>query len=230
MDRATRLSILGNVASRGGSVVPADVLEIVAESCPDSARQLEGGMNRVLAFASLMGSEVTAELAREVLGPTDVTPIGEIEVREGRSYIVLEPRPDRAYDLVGRQADHGVRALVFSRSNPSTVRDRLGGRKADIYWLTEHESKGSRTVPPSLEKIVMLAEDHIRRDGASVVLLDDLHYLISNAGFEGVIRFIRSLVDQVSERRAVFMVSVSPDSLKVQERSVLEREMEPIRP
>jgi len=85
-------------------------------------------------------------------------------------------------------------------------------------------------VPPSLEKIVMLAEDHVRRDGPSIVLLDDLHYLISNAGFEGVIRFVRSLVDQVSERRAVFMVSVSPDSLKVQERSVLEREMEPVRP
>jgi hypothetical protein len=230
LDRETRLSILRRVASKGGSLVPDDVLEIVAEACPDSVSQLEGGMNRVLAFASLMSSEVTADLAREVLGPGNVTPIGEIEVRECRSYLVEEARPDRAYDLVGRQIDRGVRALIFSRSNPTTVRDRLGGRKADIYWLTEHESKGSRTVPPSLEKIVMLAEDHIRREGASIVVLDDLHYLISNAGFEGVIRFVRSLVDEVSERRAVFMVSVSPDSLKVQERSVLEREMEPIRP
>lgn len=230
LDQATRIGMLRKVASRGGCVVGDDVLEIVAEACPDTAGQLEGGMNRVLAFASLMGSEITTELAREVLGPGNVTPIGEIEVREGRSYIVLEPRPDRAYDLVGRQVDRGMRALVFSRSNPGTVRDRLGGRKADIYWLTEHESRGSRTVPPSLEKIVMLAEDHVRRDGPSIVLLDDLHYLISNAGFEGVIRFVRSLVDQVSERRAVFMVSVSPDSLKVQERSVLEREMEPVRP
>ncbi len=230
LDRATRLSILRKVASKGGSAVSDDVLELVAEACPDSVSQLESGMNRLLAFSSLMGAEITADLAREVLGPADLTPIGEIEVRESRSYIVEEARPDLAYHLVGRQADRGVRALIFSRSNPSTVRDRLGGREAEIYWLTEHESKGSRTVPPSLEKIVMLAENHIRRTGPSIVLLDDLHYLISNAGFEGVIRFVRSLVDEVSERSAVFMVSVSPDSLKVQERSVLEREMEPIRP
>lgn len=230
LDRGTRLGILRTVASRGGSVVSNDVLEMVAEACPDSVSQLESGMNRLLAFASLMGSEITPDLAREVLGPGNLTPMGEIEVRESRSYLVEEARPDLAYHLVGRQVDHGVRALVFSRSNPATVRGHLGGRKAEVLWLTERESKGSRTVPPSLEKIVMLAEDHIRREGPSIVLLDDLHYLISNAGFEGVIRFIRSLVDEVSERRAVFMVSVSPDSLKVQERSVLEREMEPIRP
>ncbi|MDW5561687.1 MAG: DnaA/Hda family protein [Methanomassiliicoccus sp.] len=230
LDQATRLEILRRVASRGGSVVPDDVLQMVAESCPDSVSQLEGGMNRVLAFASLMGSEVTADLTREVLGPGDLTPIGEIEVRLSRSYFVEEARPERAYDLVGRQVDRGARALIFSRNNPGTVSDRLGGRKAEIYWLTEHESRGSRTVTPSLEKLMMLAEDHIHREGQSVVLLDDLHYLISNAGFEGVIRFIRSLVDEVSERQSVFMVSVSPESLKVQERSVLEREMEPIRP
>jgi hypothetical protein len=230
LDRATRLGILRRVASNGGSVVADDVLDIIAEACPDSVRQLEGGMNRVLAFASLIGSEVTSNLAREVLGLVENAPAAEVQVRESRSYLVEEARPNRAYDLVARQIDGGARALIFSRSNPATVRERLGGRKAEIYWLTEHESKGEVTVPPSLEKIVMLAEDHVRRDGRSMVMLDDLHYLISNAGFEGVIRFVRSLVDQVSERPAVFMVSVSPDSLKVQERSVLEREMEPVRP
>jgi archaellum biogenesis ATPase FlaH len=120
--------------------------------------------------------------------------------------------------------------LVFSRNNPVKVSERIKGRVAEIFWLTEREAKGVRTVPPSLEKIVLLAEDHILKNEASVVMLDDLHYLISNATFEGVLRFIRSLVDQGSERRAVLMVSISPDSLKVQERSVLEREMEPIRP
>lgn len=229
LDRATRLGILKKLASGGGPAVPDEVLGMVAEACPDSVRQLEGGMNRVLAFASLMGSEVTASLAREVLGSA-AAPIAETEVCEGRSYLIEEARPQRAYELVSEEIDRGVRALIFSRNNPDAVRDRLGGRQAEIYWLTEHEAKGSATVLPSLEKIVMLVEDHIHKDGRSLVMLDDLHYLISNASFESVIRFVRSLVDQVSERQAVFMVSVSPDSLKVQERSVLEREMEPIRP
>jgi chromosomal replication initiator protein DnaA len=232
LDQATRLAILKRVAAEGK--VPDDVLNFLSEMCPDNVRQLEGGMNRVLAFASLMGSVVTLDLAREVLGTgkaAEVTKVpAEAEVQEGRSYIVEEARPDRSYDLLGTQIDKGMKALVFSRNNPVKVSERIGGRAADIYWLTEREAKGVRTVPPSLEKIVLLAEDHIQKNEATVVMLDDLHYLISNATFEGVIRFIRSLVDQVSERRAVLMVSVSPDSLKVQERSVLERELEPVRP
>jgi hypothetical protein len=230
LDRATCLGILRKMASAGGPAVPDEVLGMVAETCPDSVRQLEGGMNRVLAFASLMGSEVTASLAREVLGAAEAAPIAKTEVHEGHAYLIEEARPQRAYELVSQEIDRGVRALIFSRNNPAAVRDRLGGRQAEVYWLTEHESKGSATVLPSLEKIVMLVEDHIQKEGRSLVMLDDLHYLISNASFESVIRFVRSLVDQVSERQAVFMVSVSPDSLKVQERSVLEREMEPIRP
>jgi hypothetical protein len=230
LDRATGLGILRKMASAGGPAVPDEVLGMVAEACPDSVRQLEGGMNRVLAFASLMGSEVTASLAREVLGSAEAAPVAETEVREGRSYLIEEARPECAYELVSKEIDRGVRALIFSRNTPAAVRDRLGGRQAEIYGLTEHEAKGSATVLPSLEKIVMLVEDHIQKEGRSLVMLDDLHYLISNASFESVIRFVRSLVDQVSERQAVFMVSVSPDSLKVQERSVLEREMEPIRP
>jgi hypothetical protein len=36
-------------------------------------------------------------------------------------------------------------------------------------------------------------------------------------------------VDDVSERQAIFLVSVNKESLKTQERSILEREMEVIR-
>jgi hypothetical protein len=206
-------------------------MRFVAEMCPDNVRQLEGGMNRVIAFASLMRSDITLDIAREVLGHEKAPgKAKKRELAEQRSYIVEEARPEHCYELLAAKIDAGYRGLVFSRSNPVTVRERLGGRQAEIHWLTEHESAGERTVPPSLEKIVLLAEEHIRREGPSIVLLDDLHYLISNATFDGVIRFVRSLVDHVSEHPAVFVVSVSPDSLKVQERSILERELEPIKP
>ncbi|MBI0584609.1 MAG: DUF835 domain-containing protein [Methanomassiliicoccus sp.] len=228
-DLEARRELLRREAAERRAEVPPEVLDLLAETCRESPRQLEGGMNRVLAFASLMGARVDLDLAREVMG-TPSTEKEEVRVVDGRSYLVEEPRPEHAYRLLASHIDQGARALVFSRSNPASVRERLQGRKAEIIWLTEHETKGVRTLPPTLEKIVMLSEDHIRKEGASIVMLDDLHYLISNATFDGVIRFVRSLVDQVSERRAVFMVSVSPDSLKVQERSVLERELEPVRP
>ncbi len=230
-DFVARLDILRKVVADEGLNIPEEVMEFVAEMCPDNVRQLEGGMNRVIAFASLMRSDVTLDVAREVLGH-EKSPGRTIrkELVDHRSYIVEESRPDHCYDILISKLDDGYRGMVFSRSNPASIRERLEGRAAEIFWLTERETRGERTVPPSLEKIVLLAEDHIHLDGPSIVLLDDLHYLISNATFDGVIRFVRSLVDHVSEHKALFVVSVSPDSLKVQERSILERELEPIKP
>ena len=63
----------------------------------------------------------------------------------------------------------------------------------------------------------------------SIVLLDDIQYLIGNTSFDGVIRFLRMLVDQVSEQEAIFLLSLNPESLGSQERSILEREMEVIK-
>lgn len=224
-DAAARRTILQRVAAERGVEIAPEVLAFAAEACPGNVRQLEGGLNRLIAFAALMRTEVDLELAQEVLGGEGGLP----ELRERRSYLVEEARPELAYALLNAQLDRGFRALVFSRSNPAAVRERLAGRDAEVYWLTDRESAGERTVPPSLEKIMLQVESFLRGEGASVVLLDDLHYLISNSTFEGVIRLVRTVVDQVTEGRSIFLLSVAPDALSVQERSVLEREMEPLR-
>ncbi len=230
-DRRARVNILERMVIEEGLEIPQEVMGFVADRFSDNISQLGSEMDRVIAFASLMRSDITLELAREVLGSAEVPESGRLpELVEKRSYLVEESRPDRSYDLLLSMLDMGFRAQVFTRSNPSAVRTRLAGRKADVYWMTEYESRDERTVQPSLEKIVRLVEDHVRREGRSIVLLDDLHYLISTATFDGVIRFVRSLVDQVSERSAVFLLSISPESLNVQDKAVLERELEPIRP
>lgn len=231
-DKDTRINILKKEVTEEGLSIPDDVLAFVAEACPDDVRQLEGGLNRVIAFASLMRAEVTVDVAREVLGQKDGRPAAgrKVALAEHRSYLLEEARPDKSYGLVAAKLKEGYKGLIFTRSNPATVRSKLGNGPADIYWLTERESKEERTIPPSLEKIVLLVEEQLHKDGPCLIFLDDLHYLVSNATFDGVIRFVRSLIDMISEHRAIFVVSVSPDSLKVQERSVLEREMEPIAP
>jgi chromosomal replication initiator protein len=67
-DAATRLTILRKRAVHDG--IPAadvDALSVVAERIEDNVRALEGALIRVVAFASLTGRPVTAELASEVL-------------------------------------------------------------------------------------------------------------------------------------------------------------------
>ena len=50
--------------------------------------------------------------------------------------------------------------------------------------------------------------------------------MASSTNFEAVLRFLRSLIDEVSESRCIFTISLSPETMKPQEISILEREME----
>ena len=67
-DRGTRLTILRKRALQDGlhNVDPA-ALELIADRVDQSIRALEGALIRVVAFASLTGTEVTADLAGDVL-------------------------------------------------------------------------------------------------------------------------------------------------------------------
>jgi archaellum biogenesis ATPase FlaH len=61
------------------------------------------------------------------------------------------------------------------------------------------------------------------------VLLDGIEYLVSNNSFEAVLKFVRRLLDLVSESHYVLLISLSSSTLKEQELKVLERELEVIR-
>jgi predicted AAA+ superfamily ATPase len=116
------------------------------------------------------------------------------------------------------------------RSHPKSLRAKAGSADVTLLWLTDRESGHEKTVTPSLERMVSIIEAFIEEKKKPIILLDDIQYLVSNTNFEGVVRFLRSIVDSVTERNAIFMVSLSPESLKPQERSILEREMEVLRP
>ena len=112
--------------------------------------------------------------------------------------------------------------------NPKQVRQEFG-TKGEILWLTDKDSKTEKTVAPSLELIVHTIESFMSPGEKCVLLVDGLQYLVSNTSFEGVLRFIRRLIDDFSESNSIMILSVSPGTLKAQELSILERELETIK-
>jgi hypothetical protein len=153
----------------------------------------------------------------------------EIDIVEGESYLVEEQTRDFSYGIFASMVDDNYKGIGITRINPRLLRSRISGAKPRLLWLTDHESTQEETIPPSLEKIMVVLEEFILNNELSVVLVDDLQYLISCNTFEGAVRFIRNLVDKISERSAVFLLSVDPNSLSAQERSVLERELRVVR-
>jgi chromosomal replication initiator protein len=79
-DLETRIAILREKAELDGISIPNDVIHLIANSVTSNIRELEGSLVRLLAFSSLTGSEITVDLAKEVLSEFLGAPRGPISV------------------------------------------------------------------------------------------------------------------------------------------------------
>jgi chromosomal replication initiator protein len=63
----TRMAILKKKVEKEEILIPDDVLVFVAENIENNIRELEGALIRLLAFASLTGSNIDVDMAQQVL-------------------------------------------------------------------------------------------------------------------------------------------------------------------
>lgn len=66
-DTETRIAILKKKSQLEQYDIPEEVLEFIANNIESNIRELEGALNRVIAYASLTGSPITLELAQDCL-------------------------------------------------------------------------------------------------------------------------------------------------------------------
>jgi chromosomal replication initiator protein len=231
----TRIAILAKKAEEAGVVLGGDVLDFMANAPTDNIRELEGLLNRVSAYSSLTEVPVTLELAKDVLSDLaardevreeEVVEEMERELFGGRSYLIEEDRPANVFRLTRESMEDGRAAFLVTRANPKRMRDVFDLGDARIIWLTDRDSATEETIPPTLERIMYVVENFVKNAKESVVVLDGLEYLTSNNSFDAVLRFLRRLIDEVSESDSLFLLSVSPKTLQEQELKILEREME----
>jgi chromosomal replication initiator protein len=67
----TRLAILLHRAESAPVPVPTAVLELIAERMTGNVRQLEGGLNKVVALSHFTGNPISIDMAENILGPNN---------------------------------------------------------------------------------------------------------------------------------------------------------------
>jgi chromosomal replication initiator protein len=105
-DYETRLAILRSNAERIGRVVDPGVLETVAHRMQSNIRELEGALNRILAYTYLRGIPLTADVVDSALAdlvpePQPLAPI-ELVQAVGKSFGISQDRMlsrDRSADV-----------------------------------------------------------------------------------------------------------------------------------
>lgn len=158
-DLETRLAILRSKAERNGRYVPDEILNMIANRVQSNIRELEGALNRVMAFSELSGMPVTAQMAEMALA--DFLP--------PRSDV----RPERVLDLVARSFNTSTEKLLGrDRSReialPRQIAMYLLREEANVSLPQIGQALGGRdhtTVMYAIEKVSDLLErdDRLRR-------------------------------------------------------------------
>jgi chromosomal replication initiator protein DnaA len=216
--------------------VPPAVVKFIAESFDENIRELTGALNRIVAYSVLMKLPPSVEIAKRIVhGSREQVKENRdsVDLKPGHGYLIEEDRPDLCHLLVQEKLSEKWAALDITRMNPSRLRSKYPGlENARVVWLTDRESEKETTLSPSLEKIEYEIKGFLEEKssaGARVIVnIDDLQYVISNTNFEGTVRLIRRMMDEISERNSLLLVSVGKETLGRQELAILEREMDAI--
>jgi chromosomal replication initiator protein len=111
-DFETRLAILQTKAQKEGVNLNQDVLEFIAQRIKQNIRELEGSLNRVVAYAKLLRTIVTPELASEALD--------DIATRQPAA----PPSPALLLETVAHYFNLEVPDLRSSRRDKQTIQAR----------------------------------------------------------------------------------------------------------
>jgi chromosomal replication initiator protein len=134
----TRLAILRAKTQEEKAEIPPAVLGIIAHKAKRSIRELEGNLNRVVAYARILQAPITAALAHRALadiagppGQEEPTPMGQVVDAVANSFNIS------AADLIGRRRDketalaRQVAMYLVKQRNSCSLADigrELGGR------------------------------------------------------------------------------------------------------
>jgi len=146
-DLETRLAILRAKAERAGRHIPDEILESVARRVQSNIRELEGALNRILAFADLSGQSLTPELVESALA--DLLPQRQTVLPERIVELVAREWKTTADAILGRDRSHKV-------AEPRQVAMYLMRKETDASLPQIGEVLGGRdhtTVMYAIDKI-----------------------------------------------------------------------------
>ena len=118
-DLETRLAIVKNKAAALGMDLPDKIASHIAENVTSNVRQLEGTVNKILAYKDLLGSEADEETVTRAM--QDI-------IKSSREYI---PTPDNILDYISKY--YGVDKEVIC--GQQRVKDAVAARQIAMYLI-----------------------------------------------------------------------------------------------
>ncbi len=151
-DYETRMAIIKNKAIRMGVELPEEVLTYVAENITANVRQIEGTVNKILAFRDLLGNSVDAGTVTRAVrdmfkDPTSILPSSAVIIEEVCKFYTIEDDALRGQGRTKDTAQARQIAMYLIRNMTSLSLKEIG---------KEFDNRDHTTVLHSIDRIEKL--------------------------------------------------------------------------
>lgn len=130
-----RRRFLSMKAAQDGLTIGGDVLDFIATNVTESVRELEGVMVALLAHATMLGQEITIDLARSIIGNT---------VRVSQKQVTFESIAETVADYYNLPTD-----LIYGKSRKREISD---ARQLVMYLAKKEAQMSSTSIGAKLDR------------------------------------------------------------------------------
>lgn len=140
----------------------------------------------------------------------------------GRTYLICNPRSERAFSIARDFVSSGFRLLCISRYHPEIVQGMWGAQDFNSIWLSDRQ--GQTSVPANqLSRLKARIANFIMGENSGIIMFDGIEYLSLFNDFSRLLMFVEELNDMVMEGRAILLISVDPRSFDQRSMARLRR-------
>jgi len=173
-DLETRLAILRSKAERAGRQLSDEILESIAQRVQSNIRELEGALNRIIAFADLSGAALTENLVDIAL--SDLLPLHRNFPPEKIIQLVATEWQTTVDALLGRDRSQKIAeprqvAMYLLRKETDAslpqIGEALGGRDHTTVMYAIQKIENEMTTKRELEKRVASVKQQLYAQAAA---------------------------------------------------------------
>jgi hypothetical protein len=150
-----------------------------------------------------------------------------VDFHRGSSYLIRSEDPGRLYSIYNSLVEGMDDGLCISRSFPQKMQERFDVIRGSFIWMTTNTVGHDRCVnPTNISMLHMAIMDFLKVTPRGLVTLEGVEYLISNNGFDPILRLLHALNDKITVSDSLLLVTMDEQTLAPREMRILEKDFD----
>ena len=147
----------------------------------------------------------------------------------GSAYLIKDVDSTRLYRIYNSLVEAMDDGLCIARSFPPKMIQQHGVTKGTFLWMTTNTVGFDRCLnPTNISMLHMAIMDFLRTTPRGIITLEGVEYLVSNNGFDPILRLLHALNDKITVSDAVLLVTMDEQTLAPREMRVLEKDFDQV--